>query len=202
MLGEVAAVLFDADGVLQHQGDYLSHLAELQRWDDEQLWRFMNDVFAVERPLLTEEADLAALLEPVVASHAVSLTVDEFLRDWCRRGIAVDHEALELVRRLRARGIVCALATNQVSYRADFMLDELDYASRFDHAFVSCRMGQAKPSQEFFVTAIERLGVEPGNVLFVDDHPANVDAARVAGLCAAHLAPGADLGSLLASFGL
>lgn len=195
-------MLFDADGVLQHPGEYLERLAESQRWDDEQLWAFMNAVFAVERPLLTAEADFVALLKPVVEAHRLAVTAGEFLVDWCRRGIAVDAAALELVRGLRLRGVACGLATNQVSYRANYMLNDLGYANLFDHLFVSCRMGDAKPSQEFFDAAVEGLELEPRRVLFVDDHPANVDAARATGLRAVHLAPRRSLASLLADSGV
>lgn len=201
-LDHIDAVLFDADGVLQHQGDYLAGLAELQSWTDEQLLDFMNDVFDVERPLLTEEADFVTLLEPIVDAHGLSVGADEFLADWCRRGIAVDTSALELVRNLRARGVVCGLATNQVTYRANYMLEDLGYSVLFDHLFVSCLIGRAKPGEEFFESAIQTLGLRPERVLFIDDHPANVDAARSAGLRAAHLAPGAQLVELLAEAGV
>lgn len=198
----IAAVLFDADGVLQHQGQYLADLAELQGWTEEQLWAFMNDVFAVERPLLTQEADFPALLMPVVKAHGLTVEVDEFLVHWCRRGIAVDLAALELVRSLRGRGFVCGLATNQVTYRAAYMLEELGYAALFDHLFVSCLMGRAKPSAGFFRSAIETLGLRPHQVLFIDDHLANVEAARAEGLRAELLPAGASLARLLAEAGL
>lgn len=199
---EIEVVLFDADGVLQHQGEYLADLAESQSWTEDQLWNFMNDVFAVERPLLTEEADFATLLEPIVDAHGLSVRVDEFLVDWCRRGITVDPSALDLVRGLQSRGVVCGLATNQVTYRATYMLEELGYKALFDHLFVSCLMGQAKPSAGFFQSVIETLGLNPHQVLFIDDHPLNVDAALSAGLRAELLPVGADLAALLAAAGL
>ena len=200
--GEIEAVLFDADGVLQHPGNYLAELAELESWTEDQLWNFMNDVFAVERPLLTEEADFAELLEPVVVAHGLTVTVDEFLVGWCRRGITVDPSALELVRGLRSRGVVCGLATNQVTYRATYMLEHLGYKALFDHLFVSCLMGRAKPTAGFFQSVVETLGLNPRRVLFIDDHSANVDAALSLGLRAALLPAGADLAALLAGAGL
>lgn len=201
-MAEIAAVLFDADGVVQHQGNYLAQLAESQRWSDEELVGFMDAVFAVERPLLAQEADFIPLLESVANTHGLSMRVDEFLEDWCRLGIVVDASALELVRGLRARGVICGLATNQVSYRADYMLKHLGYRDVFDHLFVSCRMGWAKPSPAFFESALAILGLPREQVLFIDDHLGNVDAARSVGLRAAQLAPGGDLASVLAEVGL
>jgi FMN hydrolase / 5-amino-6-(5-phospho-D-ribitylamino)uracil phosphatase len=50
----------------------------------------------------------------------------------------------------------------------------------------SAEVGAAKPSPAPFLTALERLGVEPGRALHIGDHPKDKDGAAAAGM---HFAP-------------
>ncbi|MEV6954189.1 HAD-IA family hydrolase [Streptomyces sp. NPDC051183] len=45
----------------------------------------------------------------------------------------------------------------------------------------SCRIGHAKPEPGAY-ECLHALGLEPGRILFVDDRPENIDAARSLGL--------------------
>ena len=53
--------------------------------------------------------------------------------------------------------------------------------SRVDFALISEREGNKKPDPRIFNTALERLGLDASQVLFVGDHPINdiVGAAKV-----------------------
>ena len=51
----------------------------------------------------------------------------------------------------------------------------------------SCSVGVAKPDPRIYRIAAERLGVEPGECLFVDDQPPFVEGARAAGMDAVRL---------------
>lgn len=52
----------------------------------------------------------------------------------------------------------------------------------FEDAVLSRDVGLRKPEPEIFHLACERLNVEPGECLFVDDLQLNIDAARAAGM--------------------
>ena len=62
------------------------------------------------------------------------------------------------------------------------MSGQLGYRGLFDQEFYSCRMGVAKPATAFFLLIVDELGLSPTNVLFLDDHEANVHSAHEAGL--------------------
>lgn len=62
--------------------------------------------------------------------------------------------------------------------------------------FISCEMKLLKPSPEFYQEAIRRVGLPAAEIVFVDDNPANVDAARAQGMDARHYVPGTDLGAV------
>lgn len=52
----------------------------------------------------------------------------------------------------------------------------------FDTLVLSCEHKVVKPGAAIFGLLVDRLGVEPGDCLFVDDLEANVEGARAAGL--------------------
>lgn len=57
-------------------------------------------------------------------------------------------------------------------------IDRCDWSRHFYHRFYSCRLGQAKPDRRAFTTALDRLGADPGRVLFIDDRTENTLAAE------------------------
>jgi putative hydrolase of the HAD superfamily len=66
-------------------------------------------------------------------------------------------------------------------------------------------VGAAKPAPAFFAAVVDALALPAAEILFVDDVPANVAAAREAGLEAAewhHERGIAALDELLAPYGL
>ena len=51
-----------------------------------------------------------------------------------------------------------------------------------DHYVNSAEVGLRKPMRAIFQLTLERLGVAPDEAVFIDDNPANIAAARAAGL--------------------
>ncbi|MEO8181350.1 MAG: HAD-IA family hydrolase [Deltaproteobacteria bacterium] len=184
---EIRALALDADGVVQH-------------WSVDELWarleailgfvpatrdQFVREVYEAERLALVGQADFALMLEPVVARWGAAGKAARLAADWgC--SIEVDAPLLELIGQVRARGICCALATNQQSYRARYMRETLGYGRSFDRAFYSCEVGSRKPDLPYFEALVAGLGLAPQEILFIDDTEGNVAGARRAGLQAEH----------------
>ena len=51
-----------------------------------------------------------------------------------------------------------------------------------DELVISAEVGCAKPGAEIFRIALDRLGLGPGDALFIDDTPGHVDAATALGM--------------------
>lgn len=200
----VRAVLWDADGVLQHlpagweasMRPVVGHLV-----DDVEA--FLAEAFAAERPALTGDARWLEILPGLLERWGLAASYDEALRVWLTIEPVV--ETRELVAALRARGLLCALATNQDEHRGRHMHENLGYADLFDDTFYSYELGVAKPDPAFFTAVLDRLGLAPDQVLFVDDNAENVASAREVGLRAEqwHVDEGVDrLRERLAGHGL
>lgn len=94
---------------------------------------------------------------------------------------------LALVRELQ-RAVEIALLTNNGSL-LKATLPELfpeAWALFGERAHVSCELGARKPERAVFERLLARYAVKPREALLVDDDPANVEGARLAGL-QAHL---------------
>ena len=52
----------------------------------------------------------------------------------------------------------------------------------FDVRVFSCDLGIVKPDARIYRSLLDRLQLAPADVLFIDDVPANIEAARTAGL--------------------
>ena len=59
----------------------------------------------------------------------------------------------------------------------------------FIKAYYSHEIGLRKPYPESFTKLLKVIGIDPGETLFIDDTPKNVDGAKEAGLHAILLAP-------------
>ena len=183
MSGRVRVLLWDADGVLQHnEEDWRSRL------DAAGGEGFGDAVFDAEVPALTGETTLRAALHAVVdAWDSPTPSVEDLLALW--EQTVVDHEAMAVVDEMRGRGILTCLATNQQDHRVAWMSERLGYLRHFDRTYWSSRMGVMKPDEAFFRLILEDLGVTGDEVGFVDDNRANVEAARTLGIRAVHHDP-------------
>jgi HAD superfamily hydrolase (TIGR01509 family) len=183
----IRAVLFDCDGVLQRPGnDWAGEIGTATGLEGAALDAFLDDVSAAEQPLLAGAEPFAVALTRVLADWHLPARAEDLLHVW--QHLVVDAGMLDAVRELRAQGLTCGIATNQHRERAAYMRRELGYEQLFDPMVISSEIGVAKPDPAYFRTAVDRLGLPAGQVLFVDDVLANVESARGVGLVAEHFA--------------
>jgi epoxide hydrolase-like predicted phosphatase len=83
---------------------------------------------------------------------------------------------------VKAGGIRTACVTNNVlefgeGWRSLIPVDEL-----FDAVVDSCHAGVRKPDPRIYRLALDEVGVDAEAAVFLDDHPANVEAAEALGM--------------------
>jgi putative hydrolase of the HAD superfamily len=199
----IRAVLLDADGVVQLPQPAWRASLEALCGNPDRTDEFLADMFAAEKPCLAGGADFEVALAAVLRKWRSTTAVEDALRIWTQ--VEPSADILGLVRALRSSDIAVALATNQSAHRANFMTSTLGYAKHFDHLLYSCDLGHAKPSSEYFLSALARIMTDPGQTLFIDDHEVNVLAARDCGIQAEvyHLSQGVGrIREILESHGL
>ena len=181
----VRAVLWDADGVLQHlPAGWEASMRPVVEGHLTDLEAFLAEAFEAERPALLGEASWLEILPELLDRWGVPHLYHQALEVWLT--IVPQAEVRDLVTALRAEGLRCYLATNQTEHRGRYMAENLGYDALLDGAFWSYDLGVAKPDPAYFTTILQRLGLESREVLFVDDSARNVEAARSVGLAAVH----------------
>jgi len=101
--------------------------------------------------------------------------------DYCRSH-RLNEGVVDFGREMAARGVGIACQSNDVSewsriLRRRFGLDEL-----VSEWVISGDEGVRKPSRDIYRALLGRLGCAAGDVVFVDDSEANLDAAAVEGM--------------------
>jgi putative hydrolase of the HAD superfamily len=92
---------------------------------------------------------------------------------------------VDFLRSLRPR-YKTALLSNAWGNLREVLDREWHVLDAFDQVIISAEVGLMKPDERIFSLALERLGVTPGEAVFVDDFAHNVEAARLVGLHAIH----------------
>jgi len=98
-------------------------------------------------------------------------------------GSAPDERMLDAVRRARAAGIRTGLVSNSWGTRR-YPRDVL--AELFDGVVISGEVGMRKPAPEIYRLGADRIGLEPGACVFVDDLPFNLSPAAELGMATVH----------------
>lgn len=93
-------------------------------------------------------------------------------------GLAPLEPMVEAVRGFRAAGVPTGLISN--SWVMDHYTEEI--RGLFDEVVISAEVGLHKPEPEIFLLAAERLGVDPGDCVFVDDLRENCAGAEAVGM--------------------
>jgi HAD superfamily hydrolase (TIGR01509 family) len=82
---------------------------------------------------------------------------------------------------LRDRGVLLGILSNSMDGARREEGRRYGFPDQADVIVYSHEVGLAKPDPAVYALTTERLGVRSGEVAFLDDNPANVDAAQVHG---------------------
>ncbi len=175
----IKAILFDAVGVLIHSVMFSDRLAVEHGISKEQTNRFFDGPFKECR---LGNADLKEVIQPYLIEWGWDKGVDAFLDYWFKSEHIIDEKLIQFVQELRAKGIICVVATNQEKHRAEYMLEKMNFAKSFDKLYASAHIGYKKPNAEFYTKVIEDLGIEKTEALFFDDSEENVYSAEQFGM--------------------
>jgi putative hydrolase of the HAD superfamily len=91
-------------------------------------------------------------------------------------------ETVAVMRRLAAAGVPLYCLSNMHAEIAAWLVETHDFWPLFRGIVFSAHERCIKPDPAIFRLLLERHGLEAGDTAFVDDHPANVEAARQLGL--------------------
>lgn len=197
---QVRAILSDFGGVLYKTPD-LRWVVRAQHW--------LHKRLSAERRARMQRLELLAGLyaSPSESEHAFGLMTGQipeeevwneiagWLRlkpEWLRRirrhsvsARRLNQPMIQLLRSLRPR-YKTAILSNAASEFRDTFCRAYGMEEWVDEVIISAEEGLAKPDLRLYNLALERLGVQPAEAIFIDDVAENVEAAREAGMHAYH----------------
>ncbi len=119
----------------------------------------------------------------IEAGLGLSESAIEGLTCWdARMWTTENHAMLAWQFALKQRGLLTAIVSNMGDTVHQAMQKQLDWLSRFDVLVWSYQLGIAKPDPKIYRYALEKLGTQPEETLFIDDRQVNVDAAIALGM--------------------
>ncbi len=181
MLRDIDLVVWDFDGVLNANYDadgYIwNRMMEAELDIDGKTLR--AGLFKPEfRAIMTGHIDLRDALADVLPKAGYAHGPDAFMEFWFTRDYYENDGMDALLAEVRATGTPCVIGTNNEPRRAGYIAREWGYADKVDQIYTSGHMGIAKPDHGFYDHIMQDQGVEDrARVLFIDDHPENIDAA-------------------------
>lgn len=191
------ALIFDFGGVLMKTVDYTPRhnwdvRLGLPRGTVEQIVHGAESWRKAQRGEITPAAywaDVAAQLN-ITTKQAAQLAVDFYSGD------QLDADLIGLIRELRAGGHTVALLSND-SPELRAKLQKLGIIDLFDPLVISAEIGVMKPDAAAFEIMLERLTCPAEETIFIDDLPANVDAAAAIGIHSIQYINGMNLREML-----
>lgn len=135
----------------------------------------------------------------------------EVSMDECRNAYmgffsSIPERNLSLMRRLRAEGYRLSLLSNTNPFIIEWSMSKAfdghghSLDEYLDSFYLSYEMKEMKPDERIFRMMLEAENVAPEQVLFIDDGPKNVEAARKIGLNVIQATNGEDWTPAVLSF--
>lgn len=182
----IRAVIFDFGGVLVRTEDRTprNRLAARLGMGYDELNNLIFDSPSSQQAALGQ-ISVSKHWEAVRTSLGLSPEAFQTVQAEFWEGDVLDTSLVDFVRALRPR-YQTALLSNAWDDLRQVLEHRLKILDAFDQVIISAEVGLVKPDERIYRLAVERLGVAPGEAVFVDDFAHNVEGARLAGLHAIH----------------
>lgn len=180
-------VVFDFAGVLFHWKpmallqrllpEYAKDEASAAHWAAQIFQGYTSDWAEFDRGTIEPEP----LIERIAARTGLAHALVETVVDAVPHSMHALPASVALVEQLHALGEPLYFLSNMPSPYADVLEQANPFLRCFQDGVFSARVQLIKPEPAIFAFAAQRFGRPPDQLLFFDDVPANVAAARAAG---------------------
>jgi len=175
------AVLWDLDGVLVDTAPF-----HFQAWQE--LFQSVGKGFAdadFRRSFgLRNDAILRDILGELTPAEVERLArrKEELYRDKIEGRVTAIPGAVDLLRRLQQWGRKMAIVSSTPRENVRVVLRSLGLEGAFEAVVAEEDAPKGKPDPQGFLVAAEKLGVEAGECVVIEDAPGGVEAAKTAGM--------------------
>lgn len=179
--GNLNAVIWDMDGVIVDSEP--SHFESWRKVFDEENIQVSEDKLRETFGMTSIQVLWEILGEDVSEERAqeISLEKEKIFRSLIRKEAEFLPGVQNWLAKFKEKGIPQALASSGSQKNIDSVLNALD-AGKYFEAVVSGLNMPSKPKPDVFLLTAEKLGVQPGACMVIEDSIAGVKAAKSAGM--------------------
>ncbi len=168
----IKAIIFDFFGVIS------SEIAPFwfgERFPDEEARRLKDEYMSpADRGDVTDE-ELFSSLSALSGENS-----EDIKADFARR-VHIDRELVAFIEKLGKKYKIALLSNAMAAWLRD-ILEKNNLNRLFDYKFISGELHIIKPEPGIFLSALEVLGIEPCEAMFIDDNIKNVNGAASVGI--------------------
>lgn len=179
-------VLFDVGHVLVELtgADLLKRFAQAELADEHihQTWASVPGVLRFE----TGACDETEFAESVIAFYRLRCSAADFM-DHFRNAAERKFDGVDLLLDRLAASYALACLTNTNPLQWPRISNDFGLGAYFSRQYVSFELGMMKPDLAIYQHVLDDTGLQPPEILFVDDNEANCAAARSVGIDTCHV---------------
>ena len=185
----IKCVLFDLDGVLVDACEWhyealnlaLQEIAGIHINRDEHVTTFNGLPTKTKLNILTDQGRLSVDDHDDVWNRKQDVT-EEVIRKNCLQGEGVDNSKVRLFQGLKEAGIKTGCVTNSIRRTATLMLESTGQINEGLEIIITNEdVKTPKPDPEGYIKAISHFGLDPTEVLIVEDSDKGFQAASATG---------------------
>ena len=141
---------------------------------------------AVDLVAMNERIDRGEEFERIVRETAAAnpdfaAEVNDWHDAWIEMARPPIAHSIALMRELRSKGVPVHALSNFGRETFAFARAQYPVLDEFDQSFISAHLGVVKPDPAIYEAVESETGFAPETILFTDDRPENVEAARSRG---------------------
>lgn len=193
MPSQTRVILFDVGGVLASNGwdRYARRRATDEFGVDWEEFQDRHDLIAAD--FETGNLDLKEYLDRTLFYRDRSFDPDDFI-EFMKRQTEPFTDSLAIAAELASSGrFVMGTLNNESRELNDHRIERLGLADYFSMFISSCYVGLRKPEPEIYRLAVDVTQHAPGECLFIDDRPLNLECAELEGMRTLHYTDTAGL---------
>jgi 2-haloacid dehalogenase len=195
-------VVFDLGGVLI---DWDPRYLYRQLFDDaDEMESFLAEVTTAEWNAHQDAGrPWVEAIEILVAQHRERRElIEAFHQRWPEMLAGEVPGTVDVLADLRATGVRLAALSNWSAEMFPVARERFEFLAWFEGIVISGDVGVNKPDPRIFLHLVKQFEIEPAAALFIDDSPANIDAATALGFRAIQFTGATRLRRDLVRFGL
>ena len=175
------AVLIDFGGVFAEEGfrNGLRRIAEQNRVDPDMVEKTAFDL-VYSTGYVLGRCNEATFWKAIKEATGVAGDNDK-LREIILKDFIIRPWFPEIIIKLSAQGLIVCLLSDQTDW-LDRLNERDNFYQLFNHIFNSYYMGRSKSDPDLFCDIANKLGLNPEEILFVDDYHGHIERAKRKGL--------------------